>query len=180
MGGIVGHWGSYGLKQVNPFQFFKITNNYLLYIFSHHFQVNFLIISRSTELISDLFKVFGILVEVLWGKAPSIEAATAWNREIPFKYLTIPHNYLIFLCYHQFLNNFLIISRSTDSIFDAFKIFWSKRWSSLWKIVGRWSSYGVKAGKYIQDLKIYPWLPNIYILSSFFFTFSSFQGPQSL
>ena len=61
LGKIVCHWGSYSLKQGNTFQSFKITHNCLILLFNYHFLINYLIISRSTELIHHSFKV-------LWGK----------------------------------------------------------------------------------------------------------------
>ena len=52
----------------------------------------------------------------------AIEAATACNRVIPFKNLKITHNYVIFLFYSHFLVNFLVVSRSTELIFDYIEI----------------------------------------------------------
>ena len=37
LGGSVGHWSSYGLKQGNPLKVLKITHNYLIFIFYCHF-----------------------------------------------------------------------------------------------------------------------------------------------
>ena len=44
LGKIVCHWGSYSMKQGNTLQNLKITHNYLIFLFYHHFLINFLII----------------------------------------------------------------------------------------------------------------------------------------
>ena len=58
LGKSVGPWDSFGLKQGNHLQTFKIIHNYLILLFYHHFLVHFLIIYSSTELVFDSSKVF--------------------------------------------------------------------------------------------------------------------------
>ena len=51
-------------------------------------------------------------------KNSSLEAAISWSRVIPCDILKTTHNYLIFIFYHHFFINFLVISGSIELIFD--------------------------------------------------------------
>ena len=81
----VGHWGSYGLKQGNPLQFFKnhsqLPNIIILWsVFGslyHHFKVHRFDIWL-------YWGFYGLRGEVICEKVLAIEAATAWNRGIPW------------------------------------------------------------------------------------------------
>ena len=53
----VGRWGRYGLKQGNPLIFLNHSQLHNIYFYDH-FLVQFIIISRCTELIFYSFKVF--------------------------------------------------------------------------------------------------------------------------
>ena len=94
LGESVSLWVRYDLKQGNRLQIIKIIHNYLIYVFYHHFLINSLSISRSTELIFYCSMIiFAMQGYVLWVKVLDIEAGTAWSRRIPlkiWKYLTTP------------------------------------------------------------------------------------------
>ena len=110
-------------------------------------------------------------VDVIAQQVLSIEAATAWNRGIPCKTLKITHNYLIFLFYHHYLINFLIISKSKNSTFDSFKFFRSKWWDSLGGSVSHSVWYDLKQRNRLQIIKItHNYL--IYLFYHHFFIYS--------
>ena len=120
----VRHWGSYGLKQGNPLQNYKITHNYLIFLFYYHFLTKFIVISSSIELIFNSFNDFSVSIgELIWGKVSDIESAMAWYKVIPCTILKITHTYLIIIFYYHFLVHFLIISRSIYLIFDSLNVF---------------------------------------------------------
>ena len=101
----------------------------------------------------DIWIYWGFLViraEFIWGKLSDVEAAVDWNRGIPCKFLKITHNYLICLFYYHFLVHFLIISRSTELIFDILIFSRSKRWGTVVTNVGCWGSYVLKQGTYCK------------------------------
>ena len=118
-------WGSYDLKHGNPLQNFKHhshwPNIYILLSFfgsiSNHFKVHRVDIWL-------YWGLYGVIGEVLFEKVSAIEAATAWNRAIPCKKIRITHNYLLFIFYYHFLVHSLIISRSTELIFDYIEGVW--------------------------------------------------------
>ena len=126
------HWVSYDFKQENPLQNYK-----------NHSQLPtiFILLSFFPSL-SHYFKVHKIEIRFFWdvlikrlcylGKVSTIEAATAWNRWIPCKFLKITHKYLIFLhCYH-FLLHWHIILSFTDLRFDYIEMFWV-RGEVIWR-----------------------------------------------
>ena len=124
--------------------------------------------------------MFVVRGEFLWRKLSDIEAVMAWNRGIPWKKLKITHNYLIFIYFYHFLLHFLIISSSTELIFDYIEIFWVRGEVFLRKVSAVEADMAWKRGIPLQNFKNHLEQPNIFILFSFFFTFSSFQGAYSL
>ena len=132
MGKIVGHWVNYILKQGNPLQKFKITHKYLIFLFYYHFLIKLLIISMSIELIFDSLNFFWINRWVYLGKIIVHWYIYGLKQGNPLqnkKRSQLPNIFIL----SSFLIEFLIISRSTELIFDSFKNFWSNRWGYLGK-----------------------------------------------
>ena len=98
-------------------------HNYLIFIFYYHILIHFLIISRSIEFIFDLFEVFGSNRWGSLGKRFVNWGGYGPKQVNPLQTFKITHSYLIFIFYYCLLFHFLIISRSTEFIFDPFKVF---------------------------------------------------------
>ena len=111
-----------------PCEIFKSLATTQYYYFIIIFLVYFLIVSRYTELICYYIEFFWsnrwvslwIIVD-RWGRY-------GLKRGNPLQNFEITNYYLILLFNHRFLVRFVIISRSTDLVFDNFEFFWGKRW----------------------------------------------------
>ena len=137
----VGHWGSYDLNQGYHLQILKNTHNNIISWFYDHALILLLFISWSTELI---FYSFKIIFSKSWG-------SLGWNNGHWYSYGIKHGNSLqsiptywqqptILIWTYSFLH-LLIISNSTDFIFDSFQFFLSKRWGYLSEIVGHWGVF---------------------------------------
>ena len=141
------------LSQICPAKFknhSQLPNIYILLSFFgslfHHFKYH------RVDIL--FFKGFsGVRGDFIWVKFPAIEAATDWNRIIPWKFKYHSQLPNIYLFIFHFWTKFLIISRSTELIFYLFKFFCGNMWGSLVKSVGYWGSYGLKQGNQFQNSK---------------------------
>ena len=101
----------------------------------------------------------------------------AWNRRIPCKILKIIHNYLIFLIVLWFVLSSFQGPLSWYLIVLRFSL--SNRWGDLGKSVIHQGIYGPNQGNPLQFKKSRTTTYYLYFIIIFWFTFSSFQGPQS-
>ena len=97
----------------------QLLNGFYYYLSLPHF----LIISSSLELIFEYIEIIWLIGEVICRKCRPLRQLWPEPWESLDLFL-ITHNYFIFMICYRFLFHFLVITRSTELIFDYIEIIW--------------------------------------------------------
>ena len=177
LGKSINQRGSYVLKQGNPLQKIKyhsqLLNIFILLSFFASLSRHFKVLRVEIWLYWD----FGVKYGVIRGNCWPLRHLRPETGEYLANFKTT-NNYLIILFYYHFLLYFLVISRSIELIFDYIDIF-RVGGEVILGICRILRQLNPEKGEYLAKFYYYSQLPNFLFCYHFYYTFSSFQGPQS-